>query len=169
MNSLVLGLIFLSTNWSIENCNLGVDQKQEQKEVCMKSRYKFYREHKYVSFAVNHLEKRIATTDFRNQKEAKKVHREFKELVAMMKGHAHYENSALHTLLKKRGSKVFEQAEHDHEEYDALLLDLEKRLQKVMKTKDEEERVELGYQLYLWFRRFAGFNLLHLHEEETII
>jgi len=39
----------------------------------------------------------------------------------------------------------------------------------VSESIDPEERIELGYQLYLWFRKFAGENLLPLHEEETVI
>lgn len=132
-------------------------------------RYKFYREHKYVSAAVNDLERVIAKTDFKVRAEAEKIKREFDALVQMLKGHAHYENETLHELLRKKGSEVFKQVEEDHVHYDQQLTDLENRLNKVLESTTAEEQVELGYQFYLWYRKFAGDNLLHLHEEETVI
>ena len=65
-------------------------------------RYKFYREHKYVSAAVNDLERLIAKTDFRASSEVEKIKKEFDALVQMLKGHAHYENETLHELLRKK-------------------------------------------------------------------
>jgi len=132
-------------------------------------RYKFYREHKYVSAAVNDVERLIAKTDFRVRAEVEKVKHEFDALVGMLKGHAHYENDALHSLLKKKNSAVYMQIEDDHKEYDETLANLDRLLTKAMESASEKEQVENGYQFYLWFRKFAGDNLLHLHEEETII
>ncbi len=132
-------------------------------------RYKFYREHKYVSAAVNDLERLIAKTDFRASSEVEKIKKEFDALVQMLKGHAHYENETLHELLRKKGSAVYKHVEADHLQYDEQLKDLEDRLNKVIKCTTANEQVELGYQFYLWYRKFAGDNLLHLHEEETVI
>ena len=42
-------------------------------------------------------------------------------------------------------------------------------LNKVIESSTAEEQIELGYQFYLWYRKFAGDNLLHLHGEETVI
>lgn len=132
-------------------------------------RYKFYREHKYVSFALNDLERKIAKTDFRSLAEIEKIKKELYETVEMLQGHAHYENSALHVLLKKKKSAVYKHVEKDHEHYDAILADLKERLNKVLLEPSVENRVEEGYQFYLFFRKFVGENLLHLHEEETVI
>lgn len=132
-------------------------------------RYKFYREHKYVSFAVSDLERQIAKADFRALQDVEKIKIEFEVVVEMLKGHAQYENSSLHELLRKKQSPVYEQAEADHEHYDDVLDDLALRLEKILAEQNEDERVEAGYQFYLWFRKFVGENLLHLHEEETII
>lgn len=132
-------------------------------------RYKFYREHKYVSAAVNDLERLIAKTDFRVRSESEKVKEEFDALVQMLKGHAEYENGTLHELLRKKGSKVYSHVEEDHVRYDQQLADLETRLNKVLGSSSQEDQIELGYQFYLWYRKFAGDNLAHLHEEETVI
>jgi hypothetical protein len=134
-------------------------------------RYKFYREHKYVSFALNELERRIAKTDFRVFEEIEKIKGEFEAVVEMLKGHAYYENSCLHVLLRKKQSALYEHVEADHQEYDDVLDDLLLKLKQVLseQEEEEEERVEKGYQFYLCYRKFVGDNLLHLHEEETVI
>lgn len=129
-------------------------------------RYKFYREHKYVSFAMNDLERLIAKTDFCSPEEVEKVAETLRSVTEMLKGHAQYENTALHTLLKNKGSPLYEEVEKDHEHYEATLSDIESLLKEVDYA---EDRVEAGYQFYLAFRKFVGYNLLHLDEEETIV
>jgi hemerythrin-like domain-containing protein len=132
-------------------------------------RYKFYREHKYVSAAVNDVERLIAKTDFTKRDQVEQAKNEFDALIKMLKGHAHYENETLHELLRQKGSAVYKHVEQDHIQYEQQIADLEDRLKKAMESTLPEEQVELGYQFYLWFRKFAGDNLLHLHEEETVI
>jgi hypothetical protein len=132
-------------------------------------RYKFYREHKFVSAAVNNVERLVAKTDFRNRTEVETVKKAFDGLIEMLKGHAHYENETLHELLRKKGSAVYQQVEADHVQYEQQIRDLENQLNKAMASTTPDEQVELGYQFYVWFRKFAGENLLHLHEEETVI
>jgi len=87
----------------------------------------------------------------------------------MLKEHAQYENNKLHELLRKKQSAVYVHVEKEHQHYDDLLDDLLVRLKKILIEKNEDERVEIGYQFYLWYRKFVGENLLHLHEEETVI
>src|SRR5271170_5390060 len=95
-------------------------------------RYKFYREHKYVSAAVNDVERLIAKTDFTVHADVEKIKTAFDDLVQMLKGHAHYENETLHELLRKKESAVYKQVEADHVQYDRQLADLENRLNKVL-------------------------------------
>lgn len=132
-------------------------------------RYQFYREHKYVSAAFNDVERLIAKTDFRDLGEVENVRQAFDALIQMLKGHATYEDSVLHELLRKRGSVVFEKIEADHAKLDGTL----ERLQRMMKALSaggpEDEQILRGYQFYLEYRKFVGENLIHLHEEETII
>ena len=59
-------------------------------------RYRFYREHKYVSAAVNDVERLIAKTDFRDHAEIVKAKAAFDGLVQKLQGHAEYENNVLH-------------------------------------------------------------------------
>jgi len=132
-------------------------------------RYKFYREHKYVSAACNDLERLVAKTDFRVPADVEKVNQEYCALVEMLKGHAYYEETVLHELLKKRNSPVYAKIEADHHELDAVFARLEDLLKKITEATEEEDQIEAGYQFYLAYRKFVGDNLVHLHEEETII
>lgn len=129
-------------------------------------RYQFYREHKYVSAALNDLERLIAKTDFRNPQEIDTVNDAFKELTEMLKGHAQYENERLHTLLKNKNSKIYEHAETDHATQHEQLLEIQEILNRLS---SEEDKISLGYHLYLIYRKFVADNLAHLHEEETLI
>lgn len=132
-------------------------------------RYKFYREHKYVSFRFNELERLIARTDFRLDEELNKVKEEFEKLNQLLEAHAQYENDSLHVLLKRKNSAVYKQIEQDHEHLDEQIISLRNLLNKISDAHTQEDKVEAGYQFYLWFRKFSGDNLIHLHEEETII
>lgn len=129
-------------------------------------RYQFYREHKYVSHALNEVERVIARCDFADRQECLNVERAFQTLGEMLRMHAMYENERLHSLLK---SPVHEHVEKDHEEQEKALETLGQMIEAISNTDSASKRVEQGLTLYLAFRKFVGENLLHLHEEETKI
>src|SRR3989344_4703764 len=132
-------------------------------------RVKFYREHKYVSSALNNLERLIAKTDFRENAEIEVARKEWTEVSNMLQEHASYEEERLHPLLERKGSTIHIHAHSQHEEMDATFPRIDALFDAVMREDDQDVRVEIGYQLYLTFRKFVGENLLHLHEEETKI
>ncbi len=132
-------------------------------------RYQLYREHKYVSSALNDLERLIAKTDFRNPQEIILVEQTFQSLTDMLNGHAQYENDRLHTLLKNRHSKIHEHAEEDHAHQDEQLLKIQGIINSISNAPTDEEKVSIGYTLYLTYRKFVADNLIHLHEEETML
>ena len=129
-------------------------------------RVKLYREHKYVSFALNELERLIAKTDFTNDAALKIVQDAWQPLKGMLKGHAQHEEQNFHSILKKKGSTVHLEAQNDHDHQEDSLEHLQHLLDAIITSPD---RVEAGYQFYLAYRKFVGDNLLHLHEEETKI
>jgi hemerythrin-like domain-containing protein len=132
-------------------------------------RYRFYREHKYVSFALNDLERLIAKTDFRASSQVEKIEQELSSIVEMLRGHAHYEDSKLHALLREKGSALFQKVQNEHEQHDTIFQTLQNLLEQIKATLDKTLQTELGYHFYLNFRKFVGENLHHLHEEETLI
>lgn len=132
-------------------------------------RVKFYREHKYVSAALNNLERLIAKVDFRKNTEIEGAKEEWADVSSMLRGHAQYEEEKLHSLLEKKGSTVHLLAHDQHEEMDAAFPEIDSLFNVAISEEDQDRKVEIGYQLYLTFRKFVGNNLLHLHEEETKI
>ena len=131
-------------------------------------RYRFYREHKYISFALNELERLVARTDFRVDAEVFGVKEKFEWLTFLLQGHARYEDDRLHTLLTNKGSTIHETIEAEHCHQDDDLVALKDRLTAIGES-SQSERVEAGYQFYLAYRKFVCDNLAHLHSEETII
>lgn len=129
-------------------------------------RVKLYREHKYVSFALNELERLIAKADFTNAITLKKVEEEWLLIKTLLQEHANYEEHNIHPLLEKKGSTIHLEAHHDHGHQEASLEHLQCLLDAIRASHD---RWEAGYQFYLAYRKFVGDNLLHLHEEETKI
>lgn len=132
-------------------------------------RYQFYREHKYVSAALNDVERQIARTDFRENVELETAEKAFHALSEMLRGHAEYENERLHPLLEKKHSTVHREAASDHTHQEEQLQDIQLCFDRIKNAKGDEEKVSCGYQLYLTFRKFVADNLHHLHEEETKI
>ncbi|MBS0605229.1 MAG: hemerythrin domain-containing protein [Verrucomicrobia bacterium] len=134
-------------------------------------RYQFYREHKYVSSALNDLERLIAQTDFCDSASLEGVKRSFEDLAEMLKGHAQYENERLHVLLNRKNSTIpaCRHVEEEHAAQDAQLSQIGELIQGISLESDEEKKIERGYQLYLAYRHFVADNLAHLHEEETQI
>lgn len=129
-------------------------------------RAKLYREHKYVSAALNDLERLVAKVDFTCDDDLKQIQSEYKEIHSMLLAHAHHENENIHILLEKKGSRVHLHAHADHDEMDQKLIHLQNLLDQIA---DSSDRVEAGYEFYLEYRKFVGDNLLHLYEEETKI
>jgi len=132
-------------------------------------RYQFYREHKYVSFVLNDLERLVAKTDFRISSQVEKVERDFNDMVEMLRGHAEYENSKLHPLLQKKDSPIVREVENDHQHHETQFQALQNLLNQIKSSPDAQARIGVGYEFYLCFRKFVGDNLHHLYEEETQI
>lgn len=134
-------------------------------------RYQFYREHKYVSSALNDLERLIARADFYDLGALEQVKIAFRSLSEMLKGHAEYENSRLHALPKQKNvsSSIYAHIEEDHAEQDRQLMEIEEMIRGISEETEKEKKIERGYHLYLTYRKFVADNLAHLHEEETQI
>lgn len=132
-------------------------------------RYQLYREHKYVSAALNDVERMIAKTDFRQKEEAEEACKQFEEVALMLKHHAQYEDDEIHSLLSAKNSTVHEHAEDDHAAQDAQVEQVRMFFQQIDKAATDDEKIDLGYKLYLTYRKFVADNLIHMNEEETEI
>lgn len=132
-------------------------------------RYKFYREHKYLRFKFDELERMAAKADFRKREDLTKVQEEFEKLILILKAHAQYEDDSLHPLLKRKNSLVYIDIEHDHDGLDESIQTLRNLLNAIGDASTPEGKIEAGDQFHLWYRKFSADNLIHLHEEEIII
>jgi len=108
-------------------------------------RYKFYREHKYVSFRFDELERLIARTDFRQNEELNRVKEEFEQLIQLLATHAQYENDSLHELLKRKNSAVYKHIEEDHEHLDKQIISLQNLLNKINDVHTEDRAVSFKF------------------------
>ena len=132
-------------------------------------RYKLYREHKYISAAVNDVVRLLAKADFLLPETITEVKKAFAGLWPVLAWHSQYEDEVYHPLLAAHGVYDFAQIETDHLENKQKIIALEARLAAIAALTDPTERVEQGYQLYLAFRKFSTQNLEHLDIEEEVL
>lgn len=52
------------------------------------SRYRLYREHKYVAFVLSSFSAEIGKIDFRLDEEVSRIKEKFSEVIALMHGHS---------------------------------------------------------------------------------
>lgn len=133
------------------------------------TRYKFYREHKYISFVLNELERLAAKTDFRDRDQVKKVQQELESIISLLEAHAHYEDTKLHILLKRKNSHFHAKAEIDHQSHPDKFAYMRNLLDQIYSLGNTETSVEFGYEFYTYYRRFVAEAMLHFHEEEAIV
>lgn len=133
-------------------------------------RYRFYREHKYLSNEISKLEGFIARVNFTDVEQVQTLKQRFEEFMDLMEGHADHEDNAIHTLLKDKNPKMYESITLDHKAHFEFLDKLKFSLDRIdPKSNADVDMISEGYQFYLAFRKFVGMNLEHLNHEETII
>lgn len=132
-------------------------------------RYRSYREHKYVSAALNDVEREIARADFVQNGDVGEIKKSFLRLAQMLKAHAHFENERIHSLLRAKNSSCYQQLEAEHRQQDEELDAIADDFDSILKVVDDVQRIEMGYALYLRYRKFVAESLHHLNEEETIL
>jgi hypothetical protein len=132
-------------------------------------RYRFYREHKYVTYRLYQHERNCAQSDFTVDEEVLSLKLQLESIMALMLGHASHEDHAIHPLLQAKGSKLAEPMAKEHQQHAATFQRLFASLEEILNVEDKGVRLHLGYQYYLTYRLFVCQNLQHLHEEETLL
>ncbi|MES2217081.1 MAG: hemerythrin domain-containing protein [Pseudomonadota bacterium] len=133
------------------------------------ARYRVYREHKLVTYMLSDYQRTVGKADFRDNKVVADIKKQLDGIISLMKGHAEHEDKRIHQFLRDRSDVSHMHIEEDHKSHDQLFSDLTKQLDSIESSSDSDQRENLGYHFYLAVRRFEGENLLHLHEEETVI
>ncbi len=147
---------------------MGLLQKREEMSSKM-IRWRFYREHKFVLSMTTSLEQLIAKSDFTNDAQVAEVSKNLEDLIALMQGHAQYEDSAIHALLRAKDSEIHKKTEEEHGLQDQIFAKLREKLVQISASADQEERLILGYDFYLSYREFEVANLQHINQEERLI
>lgn len=132
-------------------------------------RYRFYREHKYVTYRLYHFERNCAQADFTVDEDLLSLKLQLESVRDLMLGHAQHEDEAIHVLLEAKGSVLAEKMRHEHQQHEDTFVRLFMCLEEILKIDDKETRLNLGNQFYLLYRLFISQNLQHLHEEETLL
>ncbi|MBS0286964.1 MAG: hypothetical protein JSR17_06695 [Proteobacteria bacterium] len=132
-------------------------------------RYRFFREHKYVSFMLTEFERQVAKTDFSSTVAVNALKEPLFALWELMKGHAAYEQEAIFSLLAKKGQTLHQEVEQDHLQHEKYFQEFMQGLENIIKEENKNNRIELGYIFYLSYRFFVADNLRHLHLEEALI
>lgn len=133
------------------------------------TRYRFYREHKYVSYTMSELEKAIAKADFRDATHINTISNQLSDVESLMTAHTSWEETSIHELLRKKQSLIHTEIEADHKEHTAQFKKLHEMLASIAACTNEQEQIHQGNKFYLEYRHFVSTNLKHLHDEETVI
>ncbi|MBA3535013.1 MAG: hypothetical protein H0T84_00115 [Tatlockia sp.] len=106
----------------------------------MKTRYRLYREHKYVSFMISSFSSKLAKVDFSSDANVHLIKEQLAEIINLMQGHASHENSSIHALLKNKGSSVHEKIEAEHSSHVATFEKLNQLLTAALESPDSEKK-----------------------------
>jgi hypothetical protein len=111
----------------------------------------------------------VAKTDFRKETQTDLVKQQFDDLLNLLKMHAEHEEKEHISLLKKKGSKLYDLILSEHHEQDILLEELNNCLVQLKTTNGQDTRKQMGYEFYLSYTNFISQYLLHLIHEERVI
>lgn len=129
-------------------------------------RYRFYREHKFVTSFINDVTRLIASTDFSDDAATAVVRERMGQVLTMLEYHAEHEDTAFHTLLVEKGSTVHQSCEADHKAHVERFSALRNAINTILEATNETDKVRLGYDFYLQFREFEADNMHHINVEE---
>lgn len=132
------------------------------------TRYRFYREHKYLSFLFFDLERACATFDFSCPEAQACLVEKFEGMRTLLQAHAQHEAHAIHALIKTKSFEQYQSIEAEHHAQDKQLTHLFNLLTEIT-TCSAQEAPQKGELFYLAYRQFIAHMLLHFHKEETEI
>lgn len=132
-------------------------------------RYRLYREHKYLLMNFDKVLQLCGVTDFSVQEEVDVMSKSIEQLFLLLQGHADFEESRIHALLRANGSLLADKADADHAEHKVAEDLINVHFEAIRKETDKTMKHQYGYALYLNLRDFLKETLEHLSYEERII
>ncbi|MBS1912377.1 MAG: hemerythrin domain-containing protein [Bacteroidetes bacterium] len=108
-------------------------------------------------------------TDFSDITEVEALRAPFKEMVDMLRGHGHHEDTVMIPMLQEYAPNAAHDNSEAHHEIDALIDRLDATYDNVAEPGiTAEERAGRGITFFDALNHFTGTYLLHMHMEETV-
>lgn len=108
-------------------------------------------------------------TDFCKADEAAAILEQTDLLLDLMDSHAHFEDDHILNAAEKHAPAVIAEFEKEHVTDMELTGALRGLLAAYRSAISAEEQIELGFHLLHALNDFIGFNLTHMHKEETLL
>lgn len=136
----------------------------------MKIRYDLYRSvHKLLRKELCQFGEKLGKIDFRKIVAVTSIKDSFDNIVFDLKMHAQKEEKYFTPLFNKKGSTVHKHVEQEHSKQKDELMEFQGIFKNAIKTVDDEKRVIQGCHICSLYDKFLSNNLLHFHQEETIL
>lgn len=136
----------------------------------LSNRFRVFREHKYIIHLFMDLMNNLSTMDFNDNQAVNALQRSLQSLAEMVYAHADYEEHRLLKPLVDADSALMQAIFDEHQQHDGQFEGLFAQLDAILAETETDKRFELGYRLYLDFRKIFAMMLMHLdYEERTIM
>jgi hypothetical protein len=133
-------------------------------------RHDLYRSvHKFIRRELLRFGEKLAQTDFRKIPDITVTKGAFDGIAFDLQMHAQKEEKYFTPLFEQRGVTVHEDIGCDHSKQQAELRKFQQIFEEVIGMESEEERIAKGQHICSLYDQFLSSNLLHFHQEETVL
>ncbi len=109
----------------------------------------------------------LGSADFRDQKSMRESLDQLRETIITLQEHAEHEETFVHPPLESRVPGITKSFEENHEDDERLFDRMRELGSQIEAAGDNDQRVDLGNQLYGIFNTYIGDYLGHLDREEA--
>ena len=123
--------------------------------------------HKAVRHFMYSTALELGSADFRDQKSRRESLDQLRETITKLQEHAEHEETFLHPPLESRVPGITKPFQENHEDDERLFDRMRELGSQIEAVGDNDQRVDLGNQLYGIFNTYIGDYLGHLDREEA--
>ena len=109
----------------------------------------------------------LGSADFRDQNRMRENLEQLRETITLLQEHAEHEETFIHTALEIRVPGITKPFKENHEGDERTFDRMQELGSQIEAVRDNDERVNLGTQLYDMFNTYIGDYLGHLDREEA--
>ena len=131
-------------------------------------RFVIYRNiHKAIRHAMYSTALALGAADFRDQKSMRESLEQLRATITLLQEHAEHEETFVHPALESRVPGITKPFEENHEDDERLFDRMRELGSQIEAVGDNDQRVDMGNQLYGIFNTYIGGYLGHLDREEA--